>query len=131
MEMRTIIIAQQQFYQKQHFMPHIQHGWQKKVASIVSVNGGKTRKSPPMSAKMGTTGVGGRSTKNPEAASSKAVKAKGETVDYGKLSIGSNSSSSSECDNIVKSRLEQQQLKLQLQSKGIKIYMELYRKLKQ
>ena len=93
--------------------------------------GDESRDTLPMKTEAAQTGGGGKADKE-DTSASRTQKSKSETLDFDKLSMGSNCSNSSQKrQKSVSCRLKQQQLKLELESKRNKNQVEQYQRQKE
>ena len=101
------------------------------VSSFVSVQGDESRDT--LRTNNGETPIGGgEKADKGDTSANRAQKSKGETLDFDKLSMGSNCSSSTQKKQQSAScRLKQQQLRLELESKRIKSQVEQYQRQKE
>ena len=94
------------------------------VASFVSVQGDESRDTLPMNTEAASTGGSEKADKG-DTSASRVQKSNGETLDFDKLSMGSNCSNSiQKRQQSASCRLKQQQLKLELECKRFKIQVE-------
>ena len=101
------------------------------VASFVSVQGNESRDTLPTNTEAAPTGGSEKADKG-DTSASRAQKSKSETLDFDKLSMGSNCSNSiQKRQQSASCRLKQQQLKQELESKRIKIQVEQYQRQKE
>ena len=108
-----------------HFLPTVSTSMRetKSVASFVSVHADEPHDTPLTSTKAATPGNCGKAEKEDLR---EAQKSKSETLDVHRLSTGSNCSNSQGRQKLATSRLKQQQLKPESESKGIKKQMERF-----
>ena len=101
------------------------------VATFVSFHGDECHDTPPKSMEATVTGSCGKAEKK-DLISAVTQKSKSDTLDFERLSVGSNFSNSSQSRQQSSSnRLKQEQLNLKLESKRIKLQVEQYQKQKE